>query len=225
MSPDRTFARSVGLSLLLVLGGLLGLLLQDAAADTATYTVPWLLDAEGFSWTSEQCVGTCTQAFTVLDGNPAGSVYARVTERNKKTLGYWGKSLTWETMGVPTGSTVTSVDGLFDVKLAEETHAATQAIGLKLFDSGNTVNIAVGGVDIETEFDSTSTSWVTRNTDGAKDIQASYQASGTTVTIRMREDVNSGNNASAASEVRVDNVVFVITYTPPSARNRVMIVN
>lgn len=190
--------------------------LSDAVADQVTYTVPWAVDAEGFTWVSESCTGTCTQAFTSADGNPAGSIYAKVTGRNKKNLGYWSKSLTWQDMGVPTGMTVTDVDGRFDVKLAQETHAATQAIGLKLFDSADTTNITTAVVDIETEFDATSSSWVTRNTDGAKGIASAYQASGTTVTIRMREDVNSGNNASAATEVRVDNVVLVITYTLPT---------
>lgn len=191
---------------------------KKALAAAATYTVNFATTIEGFSYINESCsIGaTCTQGYIGTDGNPAGSLYAKVVGRNKKNLGYFKKSLTWENMGVPSGATVTQVDGSFAARLFQETHSATQAAGLKIFNSSDATSVFTGGVDLETEFDPTSASWVTRNTDGAKSVDAAYQASNTTVTIRMRTDVNSGNNNSASTEVRTDTLSFTITYSVPS---------
>lgn len=189
-------------------------IINKAQAASVVYSVPWASGAEGFVWVSESCSGICTQGFTAADGNPAGSVFAGIVGRNKKSAGYWKKSLTWEDMGVPAGAAVTAVDGRFDVKLAQETNPTAHLAGLKIFDSTDAITVLSGGAaDVETEFDPTSSSWTTRNVDGAKTIGLAYQSSNTFVTIRMREDVNSGNNASASSEIRVDNLVFIITYT------------
>jgi len=191
---------------------------KNVHADQVTYTISFATDYEGFSWVSTKCTGTCTQGWYDGDGNPADSVYAKVTERNKVNEGYHKKNtLTWENMGVPAGATVTSIDGKFDVKNAQETHAATHAIGTYLYDSADTTNILTGGVTLESDFDPTSTSWVTINADTAKNVDSAYQASNTTVSIRIKENVASGNNASAASDIRVDNVVLVINYTPAAS--------
>ncbi|MCG2690981.1 IPT/TIG domain-containing protein, partial [Candidatus Parcubacteria bacterium] len=189
-------------------------IINKAQAATVTYSIPWALGAEGFVWVIESCSGTCTQGFIAADGNPAGSMFAKIAGRNKRSVGYWKKSLTWEDMGVPAGAAVTGVDGRFDVRIAQETNPAAHSVGLKIFDSTDAITVLSGGAaDAETEFDPNSSSWITRNIDGTKTIDPAYQSSNTSVTIRMREYVNSGNSAVASSEVRVDNAAFVITYT------------
>src|SRR3989339_1050618 len=113
---------------------------SPVAATTMNYTVSWASDLESFTWVSETCSGggVCTQAFSSVDGNPAGSSEINVSGKNKRNTGYWKKTLTWEDMGVPVGATVNNIDGRFDVKLVQETHAATQSTGLKIYDSADT---------------------------------------------------------------------------------------
>ena len=210
------------ISILLIIFGFLGsffvpfLFRQSVTpvrAAVQNYTVNFATSIEGFTYVDESCTGTCTQGYLGTDGNPSGSLFAKVTARNKKNLGYFKKTLTWEDMGVPAGATVNNVNGSFDVKLFQETHASTQSVGLKIYDGVDTTGVFDGLVDLETEFDPTSSSWVTRDVDGAKTVSSAYQASNINVTIRMRSDVNSGNNNSASTEVRMDTLVFAIDYT------------
>ena len=195
----------------------------EARADETTFTVPFASDLESFSYVSETCTGggTCTQGHTAADGNPAGSLYVRVQGKNKTNAGYFHRALTWEDMGAPAGATVTQVNGYFDYRHVTDSHAVTgyPLLGLKIYNSAETISIMESSgvpVDLETEFDpgGVSASWATRDTDGNRDVNSSYQASDTTVNLRVRMDTRAGNNNGADSQVRMDQLVFVITYTP-----------
>ncbi len=179
----------------------------------------------GWTWTQETCSvgGTCTNGDVSGDGNPAPSVFVKIVGRNKKHLGRWGRSFTWEQLGVPAGDTVDTVDGSFDVKLFQETHSATQAAGMKIYDAADST--ACTDADVEADIDPASSSWTTINNSGAVNVLAGCSASNTTVTLRLRMDVNSGNNNSATTEVRCDTFKLTITSTTPSGRNRVVVIS
>ena len=79
---------------------------------TVAVTFAFLSDAQSF--TSNP--GTsCTLAWTGSDGNPVGSLSSsRAVKGNSGADSSWTRSLTWETLGVPVGSTVTGVTSAAD---------------------------------------------------------------------------------------------------------------
>jgi hypothetical protein len=201
------------------------LLMLCAAAAAQTFTVS---DA---SFTATVVSGTCDTSLTnttLSDGSQGAVVASSCTGRNDVPVVRWSKALTWEQMGVMPGNVVTQVDASLLYRQAAESHAVTQTIGpLQLFNAANTA--ACAAADLEPEFDpaTTSSTYSTRES-AAITVHSECSSSNTTVTIRFDLTPATGNNTSANSELRVDDVQLVITAAPasqPRSRKQVIIVH
>jgi hypothetical protein len=140
--------------------------------------------------------------------------------------GYFSKSFTWEQLGVPAGDNVDTVDGNWDDKAVQTAVACTSAstMGMQVFDSSNSTEITGATVEGNLDVSGDTASWTNHNPTGAVAVNGGSQASTTTVTLRFNINPASGNNGSAACELRGDNYKLTIGSTTPSGRNRVVVV-
>lgn len=188
---------------------------NEARADQTSYTI-----SDG-SMSAALVSGSCDTSLTnttVTDGAQGTVITSTCVGRNDSPNVKWTKSLSWETMGVPTGATVTQIDGSFKYRVVQESHAATQTMGtMQLQDSADTASCAAS--DLEASFDpgAVNANFTTRNSSGTVNVSAGCQTSSTSVTIRMNMIPATGNNAAATSELRIDDVSLTITYTPAVA--------
>ena len=172
------------------------------------------------SLTAATVSGGCDTSLTnttASDGAQGTVVTSTCIGRNDTPVVKWTKTLTWESMGVPSGATVTQVDGNFKYRVAQETHSAVQAMGvMQLRDSGDSAACAAS--DLEASFDpgAVNANYTTRDTSGAINVSAGCDTSATSVTIRLDMTPKTGNNASATSELRADDVSLTITYFLPT---------
>jgi hypothetical protein len=194
-------------------------------ATTTNYTQAF---DSGHGWTYNQlaCGGTCSNGDVSGDGNPADSVFSKVTGRNKQQTGYWSKTFTWEDLGVPVGDTVDTVDGQWDSKVISTAVACTSSTtaGVQIFDNADTTEATASAVEPSIDVSGDS-SWTNHNPTGAISVNASYQASSTTVTLRAHSNPDAGNNGSAACELRYDSYKLTIESTTPSGRSRVVMIS
>ena len=200
---------------------LLVLLLCAVSLLAVTYTQPFAV-SHGFAPTQS---GACDNTYTdnaadSTNGNPVNSVHSLCNGRNDTPTTTWRKSLTWESMGVTPGNTVVSVDGSFDHQRTTQTHAQVATVGpLELMNSGETASCMASTPNEATlSYPNTTgtVSWATQNATGAIAVAAACQASTTTVVVRFGINPRTGNNASAQTQVNVDNLVLVIVEAAPS---------
>lgn len=187
----------------------------EVKADSTTATYSFASDAEG--WSASSCGaagGSCS--FQSGDGSPSsGSIETSETRKNKGGSVVWQISgITWEDLGVPSGATVTAVDGSYNHKMATCTSCNTSGGNtsgdLLIRDSGDTTTIAT----LETAVTYTAaTSWASRNANGAQSIGASYQASTTGIILQLSGNIQTNNSGGAAAVIRQDEVSLTITYT------------
>ncbi len=207
---------------------LLGLLLCATVALAVTYSQPFAT-SHGFTATQ---AGVCDTSLTDADdstnGNPVNSIKTTCVGRNDAPTSTWKKTLTWEAMGVTAGNNVTTVDCAFDHSIITRTHSSSPARGTcQLFNSGDTAACAASDLEpLEAYTAGTGgTSWATQNTTGAVNVNAGCEASTTSVTVRIGIRPNTGNNASATTQVNIDNLVLTITeVTPPAGKPRKRVV-
>lgn len=143
-------------------------------------------------------------------GNPGGSLEflgaaTGTTERARKAA----TGETWETWGVPAGSTVTDVQ----VISWDKRHwggAVTQTLKMRVVDSaaasvhsaGDLVNAALGsGVD---------GAWAPQGAGTSRAVDAGKQASTTDVRLEVQCDISA---ASSSFDLGIDNILLRITYT------------
>lgn len=184
-------------------------------ASTQVKTFTFAADTE--SWTATSCGaagGTC--AWQSSDGSPAnGSLEESETRKNKGGTWTWDLSgITWESLGVPAGGVVTSVDGSYNHIMATCTSCNTSGGNtsgtLSIHDSGDTTTLAT----LETAVSYTgATSWAARNASGTQAIGASYQASTTGIILRLSGGIQTNNTTGATAVIRQDQISLTITYT------------
>ena len=196
------------------LGFLISLMLISALllwATTTNFSEPYA-SAHGWTYTQLSCAGTCSSGDVSGDGNPLPSVFAKVADRNKLMTGYWEKAFTWEAMGVPSGEDVSTVDGQWDNFTIQTAVACTTAavVGMQIFDSADTTEATASAVEPNIDVSGDTSVWVNHDPTGAIAVNAGQQASTTTVTLRFNLHPRSGNNASAACEIRGDNYALSI---------------
>ena len=204
------------------------LCLCAASLWAVTYTQPFAV-GHGFAATQS---GACDSSYTdsaadATNGNPVNSISSTCVGRNDAPTTTWKKSLTWEAMGVTPGNTVTLVDGSFEHSIIARSHTSTPAVGpLEIMNSGETAACTASTpVEAQLVFGSGTggTAWAAQDATGTIAPAAGCEASSTTVVVRVGIRPNTGNNASATTQVNLDNLILVITETTPSARNRVII--
>lgn len=176
---------------------------------TVTKTFAFLSNAESFSPTGGV---NSTLIWSSSVGNPAGSLESSVSGRNKTDADYWEWTGTWEQLGVPVGATVTSVRlTSASNRLSTQTHPSTTTIGpYDLRDSSGVTVIGTlwAGRSATTQ----EAAWTTVGAQSPIDTTA-YQASNTTIKIRLADTVASGNNNSANTKAHDDQVSIEMTYT------------
>ena len=181
---------------------------------TLNKTFPFLTTVEGFTGTPGEV--DVTMSYDSGVGNPSGSLKTRIIDRNSVGTSYWEWSGTWESLGVPSGSTVSQVR-LFGAhnRCTEYVTVDAASIGpISIYDSTGTVLIAtlwsgrsVTGVE---------GSWTSVSTQTYQSIGSSYQASTTSIRLRLYNTLDLGNNASAACSVYDDTISIDIDYTGAS---------
>lgn len=194
-----------------------------------TYTQPFAA-GHGFAPTQS---GACDSTYTdnaadSTDGNPVNSVNSLCIGRNDVPTTTWKKSLTWIDMGVTPGNTVTLVDGKFDHQRTRQTHAQVAQVGpLTIMDSGEVASCMAADPEAVFSYPNSTglISWATRDATGGVAPIAACQPAATTVVVRFGITPRTGNNASAQTQVNVDNLILVITETTPSARSRAIMIS
>ena len=189
-----------------------------AYADQTTKTYSFPSDTE--SWSATACgAAGATCIWQSGAGSPAnGSLEEPETRKNKGGTWTWQLSgITWENIGVPSGATVTAVDGSYNHTMATCTDCNTTGSNtsgtLSIRDSGDTATVAT----LETAVSYTGAAgWASRNASGAQSIGASYQASNTAVIIRLSGSIQTNNVTGAQAVIRQDEISLTITYTPAS---------
>ncbi|GFE57394.1 CxxxxCH/CxxCH domain-containing protein [Geobacter sp. AOG1] len=173
-----------------------------SSAATATYSYTFTGGAAG--WTGVTGTNTAT-AYS------ANTLTTTISGRNRAdaNVGWQVSGITWESLGVPAGATVTAVDGAYDWQCSTYTTGASSSSGnLTITDAadGNSTTL-----ESETLFASTTTV-ATRNATGAVAVPAALQASNSSIKIKLLGTLATGNSGTA-SVVRVsDNVALTITY-------------
>ena len=208
--------------------GILGVLLASSLALLgATYSQPFA-SGHGFAPTqSGACDSSYTDASDATNGNPAASISSTCIGRNDSPTTTWHKTLTWESMGVTAGNIVTQVDCAFDHAIITRSHSSAPGRGpCQIFDSANTSACTASDLEALSSYSSGTggTSWATDNATGAAAVNGSCSASSTSVTVRVAIRPTTGNNASANTQVNVDNLVLTITEATPSGKKLQVII-
>lgn len=180
---------------------------------TKTYT----FDSTTESWSATACgAAGAVCIWQSGDGSPAnGSLEEPETRKNKGGTWTWQLSgITWESLGVPSGATVTAVDGSYNHTMAVCTNCnitgSNTSGTLSIRDSGDTATIAT----LETAVSYTgAATWASRNASGAQSIGAAYQASNTGIILKLSGSIQTNNVTGAAATIRQDQLSLVITYT------------
>ena len=125
-------------------------------------------------------------------------------------------TFTWENLGVPANSTVTSVALNFNHQRIVSTHLSTPSIDVYLVNGSNT-NIITGNGAMAHY------GWTVNATDGSPvpyglttntAVQSAYQPSNTSVTLLVAYDVSSQvTKTDATMDLRFSNVILVVNYT------------
>lgn len=174
-------------------------------AGTGSVTKTYLYATTSESWAGlfgANTTGTSTAGYLTTTVSGRKSTDA--------TAGWELTGVTWETLGVPAGATVTSVDGSYSWYCSAYTTGASSESGtLTVTDSanGNAATLETG-----LAFTATTTT-AGRNASAAIAIPAAIQPSNSAIKIRLLGSIATGN-AAAATVTRVsDNVSLIINYT------------
>jgi len=181
---------------------------------TTTKQFPFTSTGEGFTHTAGSNDGS--GGWQSTDGNSGGCFYSQVDGRNKTSDNYIEWSGTWEDLGVPAGNTVNEIDAAqFDWRISSANVIDSPTIGaLEIRNSAGDTVIAtlVSSVAGGTS----TTSFVTRSNSTPQSIGSSYQASDTSVKIRLWALLDNANDANAQTTVLFDNVELTIDYSAAS---------
>ena len=181
---------------------------------TLNKTFPFLTTVEGFTAYPENTDVVMTYDSGV--GNPSGSLKSRISGRNKTGTSYWEWTGTWEDLGISSGDTITQVRiNDADNRCTEWNTVDACTIGpYSIYDSVGTTLIATlwaGRSPTGTEG-----SWTAIGNQTYQAIAAAYEASNTTIRIRLYNALDLGNNSAAALSVYDDTISLDIDYAAGS---------
>lgn len=179
---------------------------------TVTKTFAFLSNSESFSGVSGG--SGVTMDWYASDGNPAGCLRSALTSNSLTRVNYWEWVGTWEDLGVPSGATVTYArlnSGNWKCSNYSRAGSGNTAGPYKIYSNDATpVQIAQiwAGASV-----SGTTSWQTISAQSDQAIGSSYQASSTTVRIRLYDTHVTSVGAGPNVTLLDDQVSLVITYT------------
>lgn len=183
---------------------------------TQTVTYSYLSGLESFTGTAGSA--DTTMSHDSGNGNPSGSLKTLTTTRNQNDINYWYLDTTWLALGVPSTATVTQCrlnasyyyHGLTDWTVVDQVKIGPYEI--RTTDDVTTIATLWSGSGYLT---SQGGSWTSVGAQSDQAIGASYQAASTNIRLRWENEVDLGNNASAAASLHEDEIQIVITYTFP----------
>lgn len=164
-----------------------------------------------YATTSETWTGLFATAETTGTSN-LGYLTTKVTGRKvtDATAGWELTGVTWETLGVPAGATVNSVDGSYSWYCSQYlTGAASNSGDLTITDAAN-ANAAT--LEAGVAFSATTTT-AARNASAAIAIPAAIQPSASAIKVRLLGSIVTGNSGTASVTRVSDNVSLTINYT------------
>ena len=173
---------------------------------TLNVTFAFLTTVESF--TANPGSTDTTMQWQTADGNPSGCLETVTSTRKQDDDNTWTRSLTWEAMGVPSGSTITgvtsaSMDWRCSAVNVPNTHSHD---GATLVDGATTITLSNAAIPI-----STTSAWAAAT---GTDSTGLSLASSYSVDITILNHILTGNNAAASTTIRQDQLAFTITYTP-----------
>jgi len=189
--------------------------IQEAYALTATKTFTFETTAE--SWVANDGVKS-TLSYDSGAGNPAGALKAQTTTKNASSIGYWEWIGAWEDLGVPNGATVTQirVNAGYTRCTAYDYGDPSTAGPYEIWDNEAVpaqMVVLWAGRDIT----GTDTVWEAIVQQADQDVIAGYQASTSTIRLRLYNTLDTQNTKQAINvTIYDDEVSFVITYTLPA---------
>lgn len=173
---------------------------------TLVVTFNFATTAESFSATEGSGV---TLTHITSDGNPSGSLQSALATKNRTSSSDWARTLTWEDMGVPSGSLITGVTGAScDFKCTAATAIGTNTAGnVDLVDGANTIVLSAAAT-----FTTTHGSWQTSTGTDATGLSLD---SGNSVDITINNILDTNNTNGANVTLLQDVLTFTITYDAP----------
>ncbi len=172
---------------------------------TLNVTFAFLSDAQGFS-SSAGAASTLTWDGTT--GNPAGSLRSVLAGSNKNNNNSWTRTLTYETMGVPAGSTIT---GITSASLDSRCTAFTSGTGCTsgaatLVDGVTTVTLSA-----QRSFSATDGAFVTT---AGTDLTGLTKASSNSVVLTIPNHLGTTSGGSGKGvTLHQDQLKYTLTYT------------
>lgn len=155
------------------------------------------------------------------DGSPAGSV-SFTTSTKSSTLQEFARrpstGETWETWGVPAGSTVTSVQiTAWKERTVANTKLSSHTFKARIIGSGGSTVHSAGDLLSVSLATGTDASWQTGSAGSSRAVDGGSQASTTDVRLELDYTVTtSGGGGGANVDQRFDEISLTITYTAPS---------
>jgi hypothetical protein len=186
---------------------------------TVAKTFVFAADAEGLA--DQGNSATITFAWQTGDSQSGSGGCVKFTTTSKSTTSteYAYKTATtdtWETWGVPAGATVTSVQvSEWYERTVAVTKISSQAVSIRVVNSSNTTVHSAG--DLIAAYDpgtGANATWQSATAGSVRAVDSSYQASTTSVRLRIDQTiVTSGSSSAASVDQRYDGITLTITYT------------
>lgn len=186
-------------------------------SQSSSKTFVFATDAEGLADAGN--AASLVFAYVSADGNPSGSIGYTTTLESVTQTEFARRASTgqtWETWGVPTGATVTSVVvAAWNEKTAGVTKLSSHSLKARIINSSGTTIHSAGDLLNATLSITSDTTWQSGTAGSSVAVDSSYQASTTDVRLELEYTVTtSGGGGSAAVDQRFDNIRIDITYTP-----------
>lgn len=175
----------------------------------ATVDKTWVFvaDNEGLADVGDSAISVPHDAA----GNPGGSLEftggaTGVTERARRAA----TGQTWETWGVPAGSTVTSLQVISWDKRRWDNGAQTPTVKMRVLGSGGTTVHTAGDL-VNAAFGSfADVGWLSQGAGTSRAVDGGSQASTTDVRLEVQMDISS---ALSSFDHGIDNILLRMTYT------------
>ncbi len=180
---------------------------------TVTKTWNFASDAEGFVDVGD--TGKIAFEYDSSTGYPSsGSVrFNQTFNGSSSERARTGTGVTWETWGVPAGSTVTSANITFYAKKNMSSGFTSVTFKARILNSSDTTVHSAGDIYSATI---SATTWGALYTGTSRNIDSSYQASSTNVKMEIAVDPITTTTA-LSRYLNIDTIVLTITYTTSSA--------
>lgn len=172
---------------------------------TVTKTWTFLTNANGWADVGDDA----GEVFSFTDVGQQCVSFARPTSGTSSERGRTGTGVTWETWGVPSGATVTSIVFLATCSRNTSTGFVSSSLQGRVLNSSNTT-ILDGGDSLDSSV--SGTSYVNRS-GVSRNINSSYQASTTNVKAEMTGVMQTTSTNRA---IRINRVDIEITYSTSS---------